>query len=297
MADGSYQTQLGYRVFDDIIWTGPPQVSAVSVPHVDARLVMMGGVNKPGTHVADATRNDHGLDALIVNRGGRGRLEFRTEGTLIKNEAAMRDLVAFIPNGMDTSWEMPHNSQSFTLFVPRGRFAALAGRAPAPVLPSRHHRLAWLGSLIEREMRSAGPGTPLLIDGLLRAIAAGLVELDAPLPAAPGSAGRLDPTTMSRIRDFLAARVGEPVTLDAVAQVARMPPAHFARAFRETTGQTLFRFTMAQRLALACELLADEERSLTSVALACGFAGLPSFNMSFARAMGLSPRAYRAGLS
>lgn len=297
MADGPYHSQLGNRAYDDIAWTAPPEVRAIAVPQVDAYLVMMGGVSKAGTHVADATSNDHGLDAIVFNRSGRGRLEFRTEGKLFKNEAAVRSLVAFIPSGMDTSWEMPHNSQSITLLLPHGRLAAFAGGPLAPVLPSRHPRLAWLSTLIEREMRAPGPGAALLIDSLLRAVALGLLAVDAPVPVAPQRAERLNAATLARVQDFLAAQIGQAVTLDAVAAVAGMPSARFARAFRETTGQTLYRFTMAQRVALARDLLRDGGQSLTAVAQACGFASLSSFNASFTRAVGLGPGAYRAALS
>lgn len=48
------------------------------------------------------------------------------------------------------------------------------------------------------------------------------------------------------------------------------------------------------RLEKATELLSDEGRSLTEVAMLSGFQSIPSFNRVFKEEKGMAPRDYRA---
>ncbi|MBX9814800.1 MAG: hypothetical protein A4S12_08585 [Proteobacteria bacterium SG_bin5] len=279
--------------FDEIDWSGPPRVQGFAVAGVSAQMAVMRGINLPGTHVATATFHDHRLDALVFNRGGQGQVEVRADGRFVAHKAALRDMVAYIPNGLDSFWEMPHSTRATTVYLPRGTLDLLSGAGLPPLLSSRHPRLAWLGTLLEREMRAPGPGSALLIDSLLRAIALGLAALDhAPPP--PAEAPRLDPRTVARVCDYLVARLGDAVTVAEVAAIAGMPATSFARAFRATTGQTLYRFVIERRIALARDLLAEQRLPVNQVAAACGFTSAAGFTTSFRRITGLSPRAYRA---
>ncbi len=48
------------------------------------------------------------------------------------------------------------------------------------------------------------------------------------------------------------------------------------------------------RLEKATELLADEERTLTEIAMLSGFQSIPSFNRVFREEKGMAPGEYRA---
>ena len=85
----------------------------------------------------------------------------------------------------------------------------------------------------------------------------------------------------------------EPIDLDGAAREAGLSPFHFLRLFRDVLGVTPHQYLVRARLRHAARLLADEERSITDIALDVGFADLSNFVRTFHRAAGVSPRGFR----
>ncbi|AZN39756.1 AraC family transcriptional regulator [Paenibacillus albus] len=69
--------------------------------------------------------------------------------------------------------------------------------------------------------------------------------------------------------------------------------AHFSRVFKQLTGMNVTDYVNAKRLIRAKELLLASDESIETVALACGFQGLPHFYQSFKKLTGMTPRSYR----
>jgi AraC family transcriptional regulator len=86
----------------------------------------------------------------------------------------------------------------------------------------------------------------------------------------------------------------EPLNLDRAARTAGLSSFHFLRLFARVLGVTPHQYLVRTRLRRAARLLADEDRSITDVALDVGFADLSNFVRTFHRAAGVSPRAFRA---
>jgi len=86
----------------------------------------------------------------------------------------------------------------------------------------------------------------------------------------------------------------EPLNLDRVARTAGLSAFHFLRLFAQVLGVTPHQYLVRARLRRAARLLADEDRSVTDVALDVGFADLSNFVRTFHRAAGVSPGAFRA---
>jgi len=57
------------------------------------------------------------------------------------------------------------------------------------------------------------------------------------------------------------------------------------------------RYQIHRRIEQAKMLLADQHRSVTEVAMACGFSAPSNFATAFRKTTGLTPRDYRRGLS
>lgn len=74
---------------------------------------------------------------------------------------------------------------------------------------------------------------------------------------------------------------------------AGLSPFHFLRVFSDVLGITPHQYLVQSRLRHAARLLADEDRSVTDVALEVGFADLSNFVRTFHRAAGVSPRRFR----
>jgi transcriptional regulator GlxA family with amidase domain len=69
---------------------------------------------------------------------------------------------------------------------------------------------------------------------------------------------------------------------------------HLIRAFRRAWGVTPHQYRTRQRIERAKALLATSDLTITETCLAVGFQSPGSFSALFRRAVGQSPRAYRA---
>jgi AraC family transcriptional regulator len=109
---------------------------------------------------------------------------------------------------------------------------------------------------------------------------------------------RAEPSVLERRRAvdaalWLDAHASEAIDLNAQATRAGLSLFHYLRTFAAVMGVTPHQYLVRRRLRHAAQLLADEERSITDIALDVGFADLSNFVRSFHRAAGVSPRAFR----
>lgn len=88
-------------------------------------------------------------------------------------------------------------------------------------------------------------------------------------------------------------RLGEPLSLPAIARTAASSPYHFDRVFRQVTGMPPFRFLAALRLDAARRLLLTTRYSATSICFEVGYSSVGSFTRQFAEAVGLPPARLR----
>ncbi len=99
-----------------------------------------------------------------------------------------------------------------------------------------------------------------------------------------------------RAQDFIELNLGTPLTLESVAAVACFSPFHFHRVFSAVTGETLYQFILRIRLERAAgQLLRDPSKSVTAVALDCGFSSSATFARAFRAAYGMSASDWRSG--
>lgn len=100
----------------------------------------------------------------------------------------------------------------------------------------------------------------------------------------------------SRLRDVLAwaqAHLDAPLSVDGLAARALMSPRSFARHFRAATGASPHAWLLAQRVALAQELLETTDLPVDEVARRSGFGAATTLRHHFAARVGTSPQAYR----
>ncbi|MBV1860368.1 MAG: AraC family transcriptional regulator, partial [Nannocystaceae bacterium] len=98
---------------------------------------------------------------------------------------------------------------------------------------------------------------------------------------------------INRALDHVTNNLASPLRLGDVARVACFSPHHFHRIFRALVGETLATFVKRVRLERAVFLLSHRSgRSLTDIALACGFSSSSDFSRSFRGHYGVPPRAF-----
>ncbi len=98
---------------------------------------------------------------------------------------------------------------------------------------------------------------------------------------------------MRRVIDCVQAHLGQDLSLEVLAQQAGFSPYHFARLFRQTTGESPHQFVLRQRIERAQRLLKETDVPLAHIALESGFANQSHLALAFKRHLGLTPRAYR----
>jgi AraC family transcriptional regulator len=98
---------------------------------------------------------------------------------------------------------------------------------------------------------------------------------------------------INRAIDHIMSQLAQPLRLQDVARAAGFSPFHFHRVFKALLGETPNSFVKRQRLERALRLMSHApQRTLTDVALACGFQSSSDFSRSFKQQYGLPPRAF-----
>ena len=92
---------------------------------------------------------------------------------------------------------------------------------------------------------------------------------------------------------WIDAHADREIDLDTTAKAAGISSFHFLRTFSNVLGVTPHQYLVRSRLRHAARLLADDARSITSIAFDVGFGDLSNFVRTFHRAAGVSPRGFR----
>jgi AraC family transcriptional regulator len=112
----------------------------------------------------------------------------------------------------------------------------------------------------------------------------------------PAAAARVEYLArIHRVTDHIERHLDERLTLEDLARVACFSPFHFHRVFTACAGEPLYRFILRLRLERAANQLAQNPgKSVTAVALDCGFGSSAAFARAFRSGFGMSASAWRA---
>ena len=121
------------------------------------------------------------------------------------------------------------------------------------------------------------------------------MERRPPVPE-PHAAARAEYLArIHRVMDHVERHLDEPLALADLARVACFSPFHFHRVFTACTGETLYQFVLRLRLERAANQLAQlPDKSITAIALDCGFGSSAAFARAFRAGFGTSASAWRA---
>ncbi len=106
-----------------------------------------------------------------------------------------------------------------------------------------------------------------------------------------------DLKTQKDIVSFLYQHYSEKLTLDEIAASGHVSRSKCCRIFQHYLQQTPIDFLNAYRLKVSCSLLDTTDKSITEIALACGFNHLSYFSKMFYGNFGCTPREYRNRLN
>jgi AraC family transcriptional regulator len=143
------------------------------------------------------------------------------------------------------------------------------------------------------------PGTAdrLYAETLTRVLLLELLRLEQGSAAMPHAIrGGLAAWQVRQARDFIEDRLAEDVSLAELARLTRLSPTHFCSAFKRSVGFPPHRYQLRRRIERAKALLADPDRSVSAIALDCGFSLPSSFATAFRKTTGMTPSAFRRAL-
>jgi AraC family transcriptional regulator len=96
---------------------------------------------------------------------------------------------------------------------------------------------------------------------------------------------------------YIEEHLAEQISLATLAQLARLSPCHFCRAFKQSFGAPPHRYHTRMRIERAKVLLQRRPLSVTRIGMTLGFSETSSFTAAFRRATGLTPSGYHRSVA
>ncbi|SFJ74628.1 AraC family transcriptional regulator [Jannaschia pohangensis] len=236
----------------------------------------------------------------LVTRGGT-RVSQVDYGDGLRTLAGRVGSLYLAPAGATAHWEAEGTHQIMLLALPRTILATmLSGLGDGDPLASLYGReifdpqLAGTMNRIWTESESEGPVANLMVDGLLMSMTAMLARMSDTETEMTGPDTALDAKRLNRVTEFVEANLSENISVDMMAQVACLSPAHFARTFRAATGMPPHAYVLSRRLDAARRMLGSSDLALSEIALACDFSSQSHFTARFRDVVGQTPHQFRA---
>jgi AraC family transcriptional regulator len=153
--------------------------------------------------------------------------------------------------------------------------------------------LRGIGNVLRNGFRAGRAPTQAYLESLASVIAIHVAaNYDRRESRTPVFSG-LAPHKLQRVLDFIEQHLPEAIHVRDLAQVVHMSPYHFARMFKQATGQPPHVYITSQRMDLAKNLLGATDMSLVQVASSVGYQTQAHFTGVFHKQVGLTPRTFR----
>jgi len=152
---------------------------------------------------------------------------------------------------------------------------------------------------IQQEIEAPGLNSRLYIDSLQLLLLTQLMRCASNFstPRQPAYVkGGLPNWRLKRALELLEADQTKTPSLAELAGPLRLHPTSFCRAFKQSTGLSPHRYLLEHRVNRAKEMMSDRNRTLTEIALDCGFSSSSQFSVVFKRITGVAPRNFRLSL-
>lgn len=157
--------------------------------------------------------------------------------------------------------------------------------------PVLHHLSRAMANLLHaQQLTSHEPE-----DAFARAVVSRLIDRHRPNDSdgPAGCSGGLPPKHIRKVRKRLSGDLREGVSVVQLASECGLSVGHFARAFRQTFGESVHRHVLMLRIERAKHLLQASSLSLREVAHEVGYADQATFTESFGKVSGITPGRYR----
>jgi AraC-like DNA-binding protein len=124
-----------------------------------------------------------------------------------------------------------------------------------------------------------------------------LVKFPAILPGFSSKGLGLPRYKLRRVAAYVHERIGSPISLDDLANVAGVSRFHFHRQFRKSMGVTPHDYVLRARIERAKALLTGSDLTIGEVSAVVGFADQSHFSNIFRKLTAMTPRGFRSSMS
>jgi AraC family transcriptional regulator len=97
---------------------------------------------------------------------------------------------------------------------------------------------------------------------------------------------------INKVIDYVNNNLDKSISLEELAPIAYFSPFHFHRIFLAVTGETVNNFTNRSRLEKSARLLKFSKKSISDIAIECGFSSTSTFSRLFKQYFEISPSTY-----
>ncbi|WP_236823338.1 helix-turn-helix domain-containing protein [Blastomonas sp. RAC04] len=225
-------------------------------------------------------------------------------------DATHRDFI-FLPNeivltpaGIRSGWYWHERSKVIVITIMPDVLYCCATSELGLVLGARQLRdtpqamdadLCQSGAMLLDALRTRAIGSEVMYESLARIFLVKLIQHYGELRSEALDFSRgFTASHYKRVLDYVAERFGELITIEEMARVAGLSPAHFSRRFKEVLGDSPYQFVMDYRVEQAKRMLSEQGRPTADIALACGFADQAHLSRIFKRLTEYTPRAFRS---
>ena len=248
----------------------------------------------------ETERRRDAIEILIPTEGAAVRIVYRADDGEERKTFLRAPLVALIPDGQACRVQCRRPADTLLLRIEPDFFARHARAALGDATPRLAARYAALdpfirevGNALQAELRSDRPPNAAYLEPLARVLAVHLARHYGAAASSGVLRTGLLQHKLRRVQAFIDKYITEPIHVEQLAAEVHMSPFHFARMFKQATGQPPHLYVVMQRVERAKSLLRDSELALIDVSAQAGFRTQGHFCGVFRRYTGFTPRTFR----
>lgn len=102
-----------------------------------------------------------------------------------------------------------------------------------------------------------------------------------------------DHSIAEKITEYIDSHLEDELSLDSISDALHYSKYYTARAFREQTGTTIYKYIQEQRLSLAAWKLARTDKPIIEIAYEAHYTSQQAFMLAFRRLYHCTPQIYR----
>jgi AraC family transcriptional regulator len=237
---------------------------------------------------------------VVQHLGGAKRVERKHDGqpvsTIVANGA-----LTIVPAGTRFKWNTLGPIEFAHLYIAPSLLQQSAARLGGPHDPLLIDRVGCTDPLLQSvftamlaALRLPAADQALYLDCLLETFLLKLLRDHCNSKVrASRSREMLAPFKLRRVMDFVDTYLASHMTLAQLAQIGECSSFHFSRAFRNSLGETPYRYVLRRRIERAKLMLDSSPLSMPEVAMACGFRDARHLTTTFLRLTGITPSRFR----